>query len=83
MVGGVGNEHLPVTQRAAQYAHVGLGPKGASEQAVGMQALQPLAIEPIGFRATGGTLGLPGVDEEDLHAPGLSQFEQGHPVDTG
>jgi hypothetical protein len=39
MVGGVGHAHLPVTQRAAQHADVGLGPKGASEQAVGMQAL--------------------------------------------
>jgi len=48
-----------------------------------VQALQPLAVEPIGFRATGGTLGLPRIDEEDLHAAGLQQLEQGNPVHPG
>ena len=62
MVGGVGNEHLPVTQIAAQHAHVGLGPKGTSEEPVGMQTLQPFAIESIGFRSAGDTLGLAGIN---------------------
>ena len=83
MVGGVGQEPLAVPQRAAQHAHVGVRPKGASEEPVGMQALQPLAIEPIGFRSAGDTLGLAGVDQEHLHAPGFSQFKQGNPVDPG
>ena len=83
MVGGVGNEPLPVTERAAQHAHVGLGPQGASEPAVGRQALQPLAIEPSGFRSAGSALRLAGIDQEDLHAPSLSQFEQENPVDPG
>ena len=72
-----------MTQGAAQHAHVGLGPKGASEKPVGMQALQPLAIEPIGFRSAGDTLGLAGIDQEHLQAPGFSQCKQGNPVDTG
>src|SRR2546429_302802 len=40
-VGGVGQEPLPMTQRAAQHAHVGCGPQGASEEPIGRQALQP------------------------------------------
>jgi hypothetical protein len=83
MVGGVGQEHLPVTERAAQHAHVGLGPQGASQPAVGMPAWQPLAIEPSGCRSAGSALRLAGSDQEDLHAPSLSQFEQGNPGDTG
>jgi len=71
MVGGVGNEHLAVTQIAAQHAHVGLGPQGASEQAVGMHALPPRAIEPIGCRSAGSALRLAEIAQEDLHAPGL------------
>ncbi len=48
-----------------------------------MQALQPLAIESIGFRAAGGALGLAGIDQQDLQAPRLQEFEQGNPVDAG
>jgi hypothetical protein len=71
MVGGVGQEHLPMTQRAAQHAHVGFGPKGAREEPVGMQALPSLAIEPIGFWSAGDALGLARIDQEHLQAPGL------------
>ena len=67
MVGGVGQEHLPMTQITTQHAHVSFGPKGTSEEPVGMQALQPLAIEPIGLWATGDALRLTGVDQQDLH----------------
>jgi hypothetical protein len=45
--------------------------------------LQPLTIEPIGLRSAGGALGLAGIDEEHLQAPGLSKFKHGHPVDPG
>ena len=72
-----------MTQLTTQHAHVRFGPKGTSEEPVGMQALQPLAIEPIGFRSAGDALGLAGIDQEHLHAPGLSQCKQGNPVDTG
>ena len=70
-------------QVAAQHAHVGGRPKGAREQPIGMQALQPLAIEPIGFRAARDALGWARVDQEHLQALGLSQFKQGNPVDPG
>src|SRR6266568_3232255 len=72
MVGGRGEEHLAVAQVAAQHAHLILGTESPGEQPIGVQALQPLAVEPIGFRATGGTLGLPGIDEEDLHPGGTA-----------
>ena len=36
-----------------------------------MQTLQPRAIEAIGLRSAGDTLGLAGIDQEHLHAPGL------------
>jgi hypothetical protein len=80
-VGGVGQEHLPMTQIAAQHTHLGFGPKGAREEPVGMQALQPLAIEPISFGPARGALGLAGIDQEYLQAAGLRQLEQGNPVD--
>ena len=82
-LGGRGEPHLAVAQGAAQHAYLILGTEGPGEQSRGVQALQPLASEPIGVRATGGTLGLPGIAEEALHAAGLQQLEHGHPVDPG
>jgi Transposase DDE domain len=48
-----------------------------------MQALQPRAIEPIGFGSAGDALGLARIDQEHLQAPGLSQCKQGNPVAPG
>ena len=53
MVGGIGEAHVPMTEGAAQHAHVGVRPQGASEQPGGRHALPPLAIEPIRFRPAG------------------------------
>ena len=36
MVSGIGEKHLAVAQVATQHAHLGLGPKGTSEQPIGM-----------------------------------------------
>jgi hypothetical protein len=83
MVGGVGQEHLPMPQITTQHAHVSFGPKGTSEEPVGMQALQPLAIEPIGFRSAGGALRLAGINQQDLQTTRLQELEQRNPVDTG
>ncbi len=44
---------------------------------------QPLAIEPIRFGPAGGALGLAGVAQEPLQAPGLQEIKQGNPVDPG
>ena len=83
MVGGGGKPPLPMTPITPPHTHVSCGPKGPSEQPVGRQALQPRASEPIGLRSTGAALGLAGIDQEHLHAPGLSQCKQGYPVNTG
>ena len=48
-----------------------------------MQTLQPFAIEAIGFRAAGDTLGLAGSAQEHLPAPGFSQCKHRNPVDPG
>ena len=45
--------------------------------------MPPLAVEPIGFRATGGTLGVPGIEAEDLPAAGLQPLAHGKPVAPG
>ena len=71
VVRAIGEEHLAVAQIAAEHADLVGGAKGGGEEPVGMQALQPLAIETIGFRSAGDTLGLAGIDQEHLHAPGL------------
>ncbi|MBM3226800.1 MAG: hypothetical protein FJZ47_23800 [Candidatus Tectomicrobia bacterium] len=83
MVGGVGAQHLAVAQVPAEHAHLIVRTEGPGEQPVSVQALEPFTVEPIGLRSTGGALGLAGIDEEHLHAPGLSQFKQGNPVDPG
>jgi hypothetical protein len=83
MVGGVGQEPLPVTERAAQPAHVGLGPQGTREEPVGLQTLQPLASEAIGCRSAGDPLGLAGIHQEPLEAPGLQERKQRQPGDPG
>src|SRR5215470_10912263 len=70
-------------QRAAQHAHVGLGPTGPGEEPVGRQTLQPLAIEAIGCGSAGDTLGLAGSAQEHLPAPGFSQCKHRNPVDPG
>jgi len=48
-----------------------------------MHALQPLAIEPIGFRSAGGALRLAGIHQQDLQTTRLQEREQRNPVDTG
>lgn len=83
MVRAVGQEHLAVASRATQHTDLIGGAESGGEQAIGVQALEPLAVEPIGFWSSGGAFGLTGVDEEDLDAAGLQEFESGNPVAPG
>jgi hypothetical protein len=48
-----------------------------------VQALEPLAVEPIGLRSTGDALGLAGIDQEHLHAARFQELKEGNPVDAG
>ena len=83
MVRSVGEEHLAVTQIAAEHTDLISGAESCREQTIGVEALEPLAVEPIGFRAPRSALGLPGVDQEDLETACLQELEQGNPVDAG
>jgi hypothetical protein len=79
-VGGVGQQHLAMAPRAAQHTHLVRGTEGPGEPPIGVQALQPRASEPSGLWSAGDALGLAGIDQEPLQAPGLSQCKQGKPV---
>jgi hypothetical protein len=80
MVRGGGEEPLAVAERAAEHTDLISGTESRCEQAVGVEALPPLAVEAISFRAAGGALGLARVDQHDLEAPSLQELEEGHPV---
>jgi hypothetical protein len=83
MLGGRGEQHLAVTQVATQHAHLGVWTEGPGEQPVGVQALQPLAIEPISLGPSRSALGLTRIDQEDLHPTGFQEFKEGNPVNAG
>ena len=83
MVRGRGEQHLAMAQRAAQHAHLVGGTEGPGEQPLGVQALQPLAIEPIGFRPARDMRGLAGIAQEHLHATRFEELKEGNPVDAG
>ena len=82
-VGGGGEQHLAVAQGPAEHAPLVVRAEGPGEQPVSVQALEPLTVEPSGLRATGGALGLTGVDQQDLQASRFQELKEGHPVDAG
>jgi hypothetical protein len=82
MVGGVGEQHLAVAQVPAGHAHLIVRAEGPGEQPVSVQALEPLTVEPIGLRSTGGALRLTGVDQQDLQASRFQELKEGNPVDA-
>ena len=68
MRAGVADENQPLTEVGPQGDyHIG-GPERSPQQAVGVQALQPLGVEHIGLGPCPATGGLPGLDEADLEA---------------
>jgi hypothetical protein len=83
MVRAVGEEPLTVTESAAEHAELIVGAEGGGEPSRGVEALQPLAVEPIGVRSSGGACGVPKVDEEDLDAARLHECKHGNPGDPG
>jgi hypothetical protein len=83
MVRAIGEEHLAVAERAAEYTDLRSGAESRRKETVGVEALEPLAVEPIGVGPTGSALGLAGIDQEYLQAPGLQELKQGHPVHPG
>jgi hypothetical protein len=83
MVGGVGEQHLAVTQVPAEHAHLIVRAEGPGKQPVSVQALEPLTVESIGLRSPGDALGLTRVDQQDLHASCFEELKEGNPVDAG
>jgi hypothetical protein len=76
------NEHLALAQVAAQDTNFSGRAKGASQQTVGMQLLDPLAIQHIRL-AAGDVLNVARIDQLYFEAPTLEQFEQRDPVNAG
>ena len=76
-------EHVPLPEVAAQHHHLVLGPKRRRQQAVGVQPLNPLAIEHVGLGSARGVLRLPWIDQINLEAAPLEQLEQRNPVNAG
>jgi hypothetical protein len=81
MVRAIGEEHLAVAERAAEHTDLLSGAESRRQETVGVEALEPRAVEPIGCGPTGSALGLAGIDQESLQAPGLQARKQGHPGD--
>ena len=82
MVGGVLHQHDPLPQAAAQAPDLPVGPESSRQQAVGVQLLQPLAVQHVGL-AAGHILDAPGVHQHHLEAPLLQHPEQRYPVHAG
>lgn len=79
--GGVLHEPLALAQIGAQSGELAAGPEAGSQEPVLVQAPEPLGVAHIRLPA-GDALGVPGVDEHDLEAALLEDFEGGEPIDA-
>ena len=81
-VGGtVAQEVAAVADEIAQCTDLLVGEKGAAQESVGMQLLDPLAVFDVGF-SSGDILDLPGIDQQHVKAMVNEDFEQRDPVDA-
>jgi hypothetical protein len=78
-----GEEPLAVTARAAAHTDRLSGAASRRQETVGVEALAPRAVAPIGCGPTGGALGLAGIAQAYLQAPGLQALQPGKPGDPG
>ena len=78
-----GKQPLAVAPSAAEPAPLLLGTEGPSAQPIGVPAVPPLASEPSGCGPARGALGLAGIAQEHLQAPGRQQLTHGTPGDPG
>ena len=79
--GTVADQHIPMADESAEGADIIGGAEGALKQAVGVELLDPLAVEDIGL-ATGNILDVTGVDQEYLKAALVEDFVDGNPIDA-
>ena len=82
MLGGVADQHGALPQVAPQAPYLGLRPEGCRQQPIGVQLLQPLAVQHVAL-ATRYVLDPPGIHQHHLKSPVLQDSEEGYPVDPG
>ena len=73
------HQHGPLPQIAAQASYVPVGSEGSRQQAIGVQLLQPLAVQHVGL-APGHVLDAPRVHQHHLKPPLFQHPEQRNPV---
>jgi len=62
------SQHLPLAQISAQLDDLVRGPEGTRREAVSMQSLEPLTVEPVRLRAAFKPAGFPWINEEHSEA---------------
>jgi hypothetical protein len=77
------DEPRPRPQGAAPHADLVFGPEGAGEEAIGVQALEPLTVVGLALGPVRGALHLTGIDPQHLAAAALQLFEPGDPGHAG
>ena len=79
--GGAAHQGGPLAHIGPQRTHLIGRTKGAAQQAVGVQLLQPLAIQNVALTA-GDIFDVPGVDQFDLQSVALQNFKDRNPVNA-
>lgn len=82
VLASITDQHLTLTQVAAQDHNLLGGSERGAEQPITVQPLQPLAVEYIALGAARRMAGLTRIDQEHFEAPRFQQFKQGYPVDA-
>ncbi|MDW8101241.1 MAG: hypothetical protein RML36_17365, partial [Anaerolineae bacterium] len=72
-----------MAQEGAESDQVGVWAEGLGQEAEGVEGLNPLAVEDVGFVASGEAAGEVAADEAAMNAALLQDFEERNPVDAG
>jgi hypothetical protein len=76
------HQHGSLAQVAPQDHDLIGGSKGASEQAEGVELLEPLAVKHIGLASTD-VFDMARIDQQDMKAAFLKQLKERDPIDAG
>jgi len=82
MRGGVADQIHPLPDVAAQGTNLLWRSKSSFQKTIGVQSLQPLAIQYIAFAARY-VLDMTGIDQLYLKSLALQDFKNGNPIDAG
>src|SRR6266446_434186 len=83
VLAGIGEEHGALAEVTAQHADLVRRPERTSQQAKGMEALNPLTVMHVAFGPAFDFLDLLRVDQEHLEATRLEQLKERDPIDPG